>query len=142
MQTAIVTGATGMIASALIRMLISRNVRVYALCKPGEDKSDGFFSNPLVTAIDADISALPDAADSINEKCDVLYHFAWLGTFGGGRRGQNRQEQSKGKQERGHFLHGCIILFQRSEILRKGRCIRYERSIADPFSRRKAFLFR
>ena len=35
MNTAIVTGATGMIAAALIRRLIREGVRVYALCKPG-----------------------------------------------------------------------------------------------------------
>lgn len=85
MNSAIVTGATGMIASALIRCLVEKNVRVYALCRPGDDKSDEFFSSPLVTAIDCDISELATSAEKIGEKCDVLYHFAWLGTFGGGR---------------------------------------------------------
>lgn len=85
MKTAVITGSTGMIASALIRLLVDKGVKVYALCKPGEPRNDDFFKNPLVTAIDADISELPAVADKINEKCDVLYHFAWLGTFGGVR---------------------------------------------------------
>lgn len=85
MKTAIVTGATGMIASALIRKLVSENVKVYALCKPGEKKDDEFFKSPLVSSVDADISALDGAKEQINEKCDVFYHFAWLGTFGGTR---------------------------------------------------------
>lgn len=85
MKSAVVTGATGMIASALIRYLVSKNVKVYALCKPGETKNDDFFKNPLVTAVDADITDLLSAADKIKEKCDVLYHFAWLGTFGNTR---------------------------------------------------------
>ncbi|MBR6903081.1 MAG: NAD(P)-dependent oxidoreductase [Clostridia bacterium] len=83
MQAAIVTGASGMIASALIRNLIQKGVKVYALCKPGEGKNDEFFNSPLVRAIDVDISRLEDAYEKIGEKCDVLYHFAWLGTFGG-----------------------------------------------------------
>lgn len=83
MQTAVVTGATGMIASALIRTLVSKGVFVYALCKPGEPKTDDFFKSDKVTAIDADISELSSVASVIDKKCDVFYHFAWLGTFGG-----------------------------------------------------------
>ena len=85
MKRAIVTGATGMIASALIRTLVEKNVEVYALCRPGDPKTDEFFENPLVTAIDADISEFSAVRGKIDKKCDVLYHFAWLGTFGGTR---------------------------------------------------------
>lgn len=85
MKTAVVTGATGMIASALIRVLLEKNVKVYALCKPGEPREDAFFQNPLVTAIDADISRLAAVKEQICEPCDVFYHFAWLGTFGNTR---------------------------------------------------------
>lgn len=85
MKRAIVTGATGMIASALIRTLVEKNVEVYALCRPGDPKTDEFFENPLVTAIDADISEFSAVPGKIDKKCDVLYHFAWLGTFGGTR---------------------------------------------------------
>lgn len=85
MKRAIVTGATGMIASALIRTLVEKGVEVYALCRPEDSKDDEFFRNPLVTAIDADISEYVSLASKIEKKCDVLYHFAWLGTFGGTR---------------------------------------------------------
>lgn len=85
MHTAIVTGATGMIATALIRRLIKENVKVYALCKPGTSDGIEELQNENVTVIDADISEFLAAKDKIHEKCDVLYHFAWLGTFGNGR---------------------------------------------------------
>lgn len=85
MKRAIVTGATGMIASALIRKLVSENVEVYALCRKEDKKDDEFFSDPLVTAIDADISEYAELSSKIEKKCDVLYHFAWLGTFGNTR---------------------------------------------------------
>ncbi|MCD7775502.1 MAG: NAD(P)-dependent oxidoreductase [Clostridiales bacterium] len=85
MKRAIVTGATGMIASALIRLLVSKGVEVYALCRPGDDKNDEFFNSPLVHAVDADISDLVSAKEKIDQSCDVLYHFAWLGTFGNSR---------------------------------------------------------
>lgn len=85
MQTAVVTGATGMIASALIRTLVEKGVTVYALCKPGEPRTDEFFKSENVIAIDADISELENVSGAINRKCDVFYHFAWLGTFGGTR---------------------------------------------------------
>ena len=82
MKRAIVTGATGMIASALIRKLVKENVEVIALCRKEDSKDDEFFKSPLVTAIDADISEYATLSEKISEKCDVLYHFAWLGTFG------------------------------------------------------------
>ncbi len=85
MKRAIVTGATGMIASALIRLLVSKDIEVYALCRPGDDKSDEFFDSPLVHAVDADISDLDSAKSKIDKQCDVMYHFAWLGTFGDSR---------------------------------------------------------
>lgn len=85
MKRAIVTGATGMIASALIRTLVEKGVEVYALCRPEDNKDDEFFKSPLVTAVDADISQYVSLASKIDKKCDVLYHFAWLGTFGGSR---------------------------------------------------------
>ena len=82
MKRAIVTGATGMIASALIRKLVKENVEVIALCRKEDNKDDEFFKSPLVTAIDADISEYAELSAKIDKKCDVLYHFAWLGTFG------------------------------------------------------------
>ena len=94
MKRAIVTGATGMIASALIRNLIGHGVEVLALCRPGEERSDAFFESELVTAMDADISELVPAADKITKKYDVLYHFAWLGTFGSDRNGAYMQSDN------------------------------------------------
>lgn len=94
MKRAIVTGATGMIASALIRNLISHNIEVLALCRPGEERNDEFFKSDLVTAMDADISALLDVADKVNGKYDALYHFAWLGTFGSDRNGAYMQSDN------------------------------------------------
>lgn len=85
MKRAIVTGATGMIASALIRKLVNENVEVYALCRAGDKKDDEFFKNPLVTSLDVDIRDYENASHLIDKKCDVLYHFAWLGTFGNTR---------------------------------------------------------
>ena len=85
MKRAIVTGATGMIASALIRTLVEKGVEVYALCRREDKKDDEFFKSPLVTAIDADITEYITLASKIDKKCDVLYHFAWLGTFGNTR---------------------------------------------------------
>ena len=76
MNSAVVTGATGMIASALIRYLVSKNVKVYALCKPGETKNDDFFKNPLVTAVDADITDLLSAADKIKVRCFISFCLA------------------------------------------------------------------
>lgn len=84
-NTAIVTGSTGMIGRALVRTLVENNIKVYALKGPAFAADDEVFGDPLVTVVDADISETAAAADKITEKCDALFHFAWLGTFGGMR---------------------------------------------------------
>lgn len=79
---AVVTGASSMIASALIRLLVSEGHEVYALCRPSSKKLDNIIKSELVHIVQADISDITAVGHSIGCGCDAFFHFAWGGTSG------------------------------------------------------------
>ena len=93
---AVVTGASSMIASALIRLLVSEGHEVFALVRPDTKKLDNIIKSGSVHIIEADISDMPCAENKIGCDCDVLFHFAWSGT--GGAMRSNAEIQQKNVQ--------------------------------------------
>ncbi len=89
---AVITGASSMIASALIRLLVSEGHEVYAIVRPGSQKIKNIINDCRVHIVEADISNLNCAAEKIGCECDVLFHFAWSGT-GGNVRGDAEIQQ-------------------------------------------------
>ncbi len=84
MKTAVVTGATGMIASALIRLLIGEGVNVFAVVRPGSAKLSNVPVSDLVTPVEADLGDLSGLTERIGS-ADWFFHFAWAGTGGAAR---------------------------------------------------------
>ena len=74
-----------MIASALIRLLVSEGVKVFAVCRPGSAKLDNIPDSELVEVCQADISDMLSLSDALPRDCDALFHFAWAGTGGPSR---------------------------------------------------------
>lgn len=91
---AVVTGAGSMIASALIRLLVSEGHTVYALARPDSPKNKNIIKDSNVHVIETDISALACAAEKIGCECDVLFHFAWGGTSGAMRNNAEIQQKN------------------------------------------------
>ena len=88
MKTAIITGPTGAIGSALCRKLLNEGFNVYAVCRPGTKRVS---SLPCGTEIVyCDLSALSELPEKI-EKADVFYHFGWADTIGEGRNDMTSQ---------------------------------------------------
>lgn len=90
---AVVTGASSMIASALIRLLVSLENEVYAVVRPGSEKLDNIIKSDLVHVVEADLSQLDTVGEKIGCKCDALFHFGWTGT-GGAFRNNSLVQQS------------------------------------------------
>jgi nucleoside-diphosphate-sugar epimerase len=89
-----VSGATGMIGSALIRRCIGRGVEVVALINPGSKKNDNIPVSPLVTLVPCGLEDMA-AFDAANiPPCDVFYHFAWAGTYGASRNDGYQQNRN------------------------------------------------
>lgn len=93
---AVVTGASSMIASALIRLLVSEGHEVYALCRPGSAKLDNIIKNERVHIVQADISDITAVGQGIGCGCDAFFHFAWGGTAGAQRNDSRVQSSNIG----------------------------------------------
>lgn len=91
---AVVTGASSMIASALIKLLVSNGDEVFALVRPDSQKLDNVIKSDRVHIIETDISDMCSAADKIGCGCDVLFHFAWGGTSGAMRNNAAIQQKN------------------------------------------------
>jgi len=109
---AVVTGASSMIASALIRLLVSKGHEVYALCRPGSTKLDNIVKNERVHIVHADISDITAAGQGIGCGCNAFFHFAWGGTSGAERNDSSMQSKNIGYTldavELAHSL-GCEV---------------------------------
>ena len=91
---AVVTGASSMIASALIRLLVSEGYEVFALVRPNSKKLDNIIKSDSVHIIEADVSDMLSAKGEIGCDCDVLFHFAWSGTGGAARNSADIQQKN------------------------------------------------
>lgn len=82
-KSAVVTGPTGAIGTALCDLLIKNGVRVYAVCRP---ESKRLCNIPRgVKIIECDLSALSLLKDKIVSPIDAFFHFGWQGTTGESR---------------------------------------------------------
>lgn len=91
---AVVTGASSMIASALIRLLVAEGHEVYALCRPGSKKLGNIIKNERVHIVHSDISDITAVGQSIGCGCDAFFHFAWGGTSGAKRNDSRIQSEN------------------------------------------------
>lgn len=80
-KKAIVTGPTGAIGLALVKMLIKNGYEVYAICRPSSSRNKNIIKNKAVHIIECDLSNINDLYKIINIKCDCFFHLAWEGTL-------------------------------------------------------------
>lgn len=81
----IVTGPTGAIGMALIRKCIQEKISVLAICHKGSERADNIPRSPRVRVLEADLPELSEISGEIDEKYDIFYHLAWMGTTGEAR---------------------------------------------------------
>ena len=79
-KTAVLTGATGVLGSALLNKLVENGINVYVVCHVGSQRNKQILNNPLLHKIDCNLENINELPELIHEKIDVFYHFAWLGT--------------------------------------------------------------
>lgn len=77
---AIVTGATGVVGSALVKELITNGIEVLVFCHENSSKNNNIPQHPLVTIKNCNLSQLSNIVNDTNKKYDIFYHFAWAGT--------------------------------------------------------------
>lgn len=97
MNVIVVTGATSMIGSALIRSSLRQGIsRIYAVVRPGSSKMDRLPADDRIVTVECAADAYEMLPRLIPEKCDVFYHIAW--TLTGTARNDDLVEQAKNVQ--------------------------------------------
>lgn len=91
MESALVTGASSMIGSALVKDLLEHGVRVTALVRPKSKKTENLPVSSLVNIVECDIGDIEFVAA---EGYDALFHLAWQGTGGYARNDFNLQREN------------------------------------------------
>ena len=82
-RSAVVNGALGAVGLALVKVLLGKGCRVWAVCYPGDARIRRIPEGTEVIECDMrEISRLPEMT---GEKADAFFHLAWMGTIGPGR---------------------------------------------------------
>jgi len=81
----VITGASGMIGSALVDLLISNNIEVIAVSRPNSPKMTNISKSPLVRIIECDINKIESLPLLIKDRCDMFFNFAWQGVASSSR---------------------------------------------------------
>ncbi|MCM1121601.1 MAG: NAD-dependent epimerase/dehydratase family protein [Eubacterium sp.] len=93
MKSITISGPTGAIGMALIEKCIAEKTHVLAICHRGSGRIKHIPDSPYVKVIEADLSEYKDLyrKETITEKYEVFYHFAWSGTVGDARNDMHLQ---------------------------------------------------
>lgn len=89
MQRIIVTGATSMIGTALIKECIKKGIEVYAVLRASSGKKMRLPESEKLHMVDCSLEELETLPQKITEKCDTFYHIAW------GNTGENRNSSTE-----------------------------------------------
>lgn len=87
-HTAVVTGPTGVIGTALCKALLAEGISVYAVVHPGSKRVTVLQALPgqeLLHIVPCDATEYTRLKELITEPVDAFYHFTWTHTIGVGR---------------------------------------------------------
>lgn len=84
-QTAVVTGATGMIGTALCQRLCEENILVYAVCRSNSERIYHLPTSDNLKIVLCDASDFSSLPKQIGDQADAFFHLAWIHTAGSGR---------------------------------------------------------
>lgn len=84
-KTAVVTGPTGAIGTALCRVLAEGGCTVYAVCRPDSPRAAALAGRERVRVTACDLTHLEALPALIPEGADAFFHLAWAHTIGPGR---------------------------------------------------------
>lgn len=91
-RSAVITGPTGAIGTALCRRLLREDIRVYAVIRPDSKRKANLPQHPLLHMISCDITELNRLPERIPaESADAFFHLAWTNTTGAGRNDMKAQ---------------------------------------------------
>lgn len=94
MKRVILTGGTGMLGLALIRLLIQKQIEVLVIIRPDSKRRTAIPESRYVKVLACDLSDLSTLKTSLTKQYDTFFHFGWDGTYGGARNDMYLQNQN------------------------------------------------
>lgn len=85
MKKVIITGPTGVLGVALVRLLLASNVEVTAIIREGSKRLKNLPISPLLEVVECDLNNLHILSESLDKDYDVFFHLGWAGTSGSAR---------------------------------------------------------
>ena len=85
MRSAVITGCTGEIGNALVRLLLAQGWEVHAVCRPNSRRSRFLLQADRLRILECDLFDLASAAQALPEKCGVFFHLGWHASYGAER---------------------------------------------------------
>lgn len=85
MTSAIVTGCTGVIGTALIAELVQHGWRILAVVRKDSARRSVLPKHEKVTVVECDLEEIEKLPELCGEKFDYFFHMAWNGTYGASR---------------------------------------------------------
>ncbi len=79
-KSAVLTGPTGVLGTALTWILAEKGVETYVVCHPGSLRNDKIMSHPCVHKIECDLEAIDMLPQLLGKEVEAFFHLAWLGT--------------------------------------------------------------
>jgi nucleoside-diphosphate-sugar epimerase len=92
MKKIVITSATGMIGSALVRCALEQNMEVLCIVRESSGRLDNLPSSEKTKILFADLSDYADI--DVSERYDAFFHLAWDKTFGVSRDDADIQVQN------------------------------------------------
>lgn len=89
-KTAVITGPTGAIGTALSKLLSEKDIYVYAVVRPESHRSEHLRGINGVEIVECDVSGMYKLQDLI-PSADAFFHLAWGQTTGQGRNDMDAQ---------------------------------------------------
>lgn len=84
-QSAVITGPTGAIGTALCRELADNGITVFAVCRPDSPRTASLPKHENIHVVSCDVTELACLPERIAGGADAFFHFAWAHTIGPGR---------------------------------------------------------
>lgn len=85
MKSAIITGPTGAIGTALCENLLRRGITVFAVCRPESPRIGALPKSEHLRIVPCDARNMDTLPDLVPGCADAFFHFAWADTIGPGR---------------------------------------------------------
>lgn len=79
-KSAVLTGPTGVLGTALVKKLAEVGVDTYVVCHRGSQRNATILEHPSIHKVECDMEEIGRLPSLIKKSVDAFFHFAWLGT--------------------------------------------------------------